>query len=103
MWAFAQREAMELRHDSIRLAFAIIGPIIVLCAATWGLSFDVEDIRFSVLDRDQSTDSRRFVEHFAGSTHFVEMPPFRRRQRDRRPTALRPVLAGDRPAAGLWA
>jgi ribosome-dependent ATPase len=75
MWAFAQREAMELRHDSIRLAFAIIGPIIVLCAATWGLSFDVEDIRFSVLDRDQSTDSRRFVEHFAGSTHFVEMPP----------------------------
>ena len=75
MWAFAQREAMELRHDSVRLAFAIIGPIIVLCAATWGLSFDVEDIRFSVLDRDQSTDSRRFVEHFAGSTHFVEMPP----------------------------
>jgi ribosome-dependent ATPase len=72
MWALAQREAMELRHDSIRLAFAIIGPIIVLCAATWGLSFDVEDIRFSVLDRDQSTDSRRFVEHFAGSPHFVE-------------------------------
>ena len=35
----------------------------------------MEDIRFSVLDRDQSTDSRRFVEHFAGSTHFVEMPP----------------------------
>ena len=77
MWAFAQREAMELRHDSIRLAFAIIAPIVVLCAASWGLSFDVEDIRFAVLDRDQSTDSRRFVEHFAGSTHFVEMPPLR--------------------------
>ena len=75
MWAFAQREAMELRHDTIRLAFAILGPIIVLCVATWGLSFDVEGIRFSVLDRDQSTDSRRLVEHFAGSPHFVEQAP----------------------------
>nr|MBP9063903.1 ABC transporter permease [Aquabacterium sp.] len=75
MWAYAQREAMELRHDAIRLAFAIIGPIIVLCAATWGLSFDVKDVRFAVLDRDQTTDSRRFIEHFAGSTHFVEQAP----------------------------
>ncbi|MGE5452155.1 MAG: ribosome-associated ATPase/putative transporter RbbA [Acidobacteriota bacterium] len=75
MWAFAQREAMELRHDTIRLAFAILGPIIVLCVATWGLSFDVEKIRFSVLDRDQTTDSRRFIEHFAGSPHFVEQDP----------------------------
>ena len=75
MWAFAQREAMELRHDTIRLAFAILGPIIVLCVATWGLSFDVEGIRFSVLDRDQSTDSRRLIEHFAGSPHFLEQAP----------------------------
>ena len=75
MWAFAQREAMELRHDTIRLAFAVLGPIIVLCVATWGLSFDVEGIRFSVLDRDQTTDSRRFIEHFAGSPHFLEQAP----------------------------
>ncbi|HET6787650.1 MAG TPA: ATP-binding cassette domain-containing protein, partial [Aquabacterium sp.] len=74
MWAYAQREAMELRHDSIRLAFAIIGPLVVLCAATWGLSFDVEKIRYSVLDRDQSTDSRRLVDHFRGSPYFEELP-----------------------------
>ncbi|HET6788113.1 MAG TPA: ABC transporter permease, partial [Aquabacterium sp.] len=60
--------------DSIRLAFAIIGPLVVLCAATWGLSFDVEKIRYSVLDRDQSTDSRRLVDHFRGSPYFEELP-----------------------------
>jgi ribosome-dependent ATPase len=74
-WAYAQREAMELRHDAIRLAFAIIGPLVVLCASTWGLSFDVEKVRYSVLDRDQSTDSRRLLDHFRGSTYFEELPP----------------------------
>lgn len=73
MWAYARREAMELRHDTIRLAFAIIGPLVVLCASAWGLSFDVEKIRFSVLDRDQSTDSRRLVGHFQGSSYFEEL------------------------------
>ncbi len=70
MWAYARREAMELRHDTIRLSFALLGPLIVLCAGTWGMSFDVDRIRFSVLDRDQTTDSRRLIEHFAGSSFF---------------------------------
>ncbi|MCG3056811.1 hypothetical protein KZ287_32100, partial [Escherichia coli] len=32
-WAFARREATELMRDRIRLAFALIGPIILLCIA----------------------------------------------------------------------
>ena len=28
MWAFARREAMELKRDRIRLTFALLGPII---------------------------------------------------------------------------
>ncbi|MDE2401462.1 MAG: ribosome-associated ATPase/putative transporter RbbA [Burkholderiales bacterium] len=75
MWAFAQREAMELRHDTIRLTFAMLGPLIVMCVGTWGLSFDVDQVLFSVLDRDQSTDSHRLIEHFRGSPYFVEQPP----------------------------
>ncbi|MDI1261354.1 ribosome-associated ATPase/putative transporter RbbA [Aquabacterium sp.] len=75
MWAYARREATELRHDTIRLAFALIGPLIVLCAGTWGMSFDVDSIRFSVLDRDQTTDSRRLIEHFEGSSFFAAQPP----------------------------
>jgi ribosome-dependent ATPase len=69
-WAFARRESIELWHDPIRLAFALIGPMVLLCAATWGITFDVDHIPFSVLDRDQTVDSRKLIEHFSGSPYF---------------------------------
>lgn len=71
-WAFARREAMELARDRLRLAFAILGPIVLLCAAAWSVSFDVENVRFAVLDRDQSRASRELVEQFSGSRYFVQ-------------------------------
>nr|WP_315195381.1 ribosome-associated ATPase/putative transporter RbbA [uncultured Aquabacterium sp.] len=71
MWAFARREAMELRHDAIRLTFAVLGPLIMLCAGTWGLSFDVDRIAYSVVDRDQSSESRDLVAQFEGSPYFT--------------------------------
>jgi ribosome-dependent ATPase len=74
VWAFALRESIELLHDRIRLSFALIGPIVLLCAATWGVSFDVERIPFTVLDHDHTVDSRRLVEHFAGSPYFSQQP-----------------------------
>ncbi|WP_374255752.1 ribosome-associated ATPase/putative transporter RbbA [Aquabacterium sp.] len=75
MWAFARREAMELKRDRIRLAFAIMGPIILLLTAAWSISFDIERIGFAVLDRDQTHDSRQLIEHFAGSRYFIEKRP----------------------------
>ncbi|MEK8085421.1 ribosome-associated ATPase/putative transporter RbbA [Aquabacterium sp. A3] len=75
MWAFARREAMELRHDTIRLTFAFLGPLILLCAGSWGLSFDVDRIAYAVLDRDQSSESRGLIAHFDGSTYFDQQAP----------------------------
>ncbi|OZI77554.1 ribosome-associated ATPase/putative transporter RbbA [Bordetella genomosp. 12] len=74
-WAFAQRESLELRRDRMRLAFALIGPIVLLCIAAWNVSFDVENIRYAALDRDQSLESRRLLEHFSGSRYFREDAP----------------------------
>ncbi|WP_454720769.1 MULTISPECIES: ribosome-associated ATPase/putative transporter RbbA [Cupriavidus] len=71
-WAFGRREAMELARDKLRLAFAILGPIVLLCAAAWSVSFDVENVRFTVLDRDQSRASRELVEQFSGSRYFAQ-------------------------------
>ena len=70
VWAFALREGMELRRDRIRLTFALLGPIILLVTAAWSISFDVEHVKFAVLDHDQTHDSRRLIEHFAGSRYF---------------------------------
>ncbi|WP_290904031.1 ribosome-associated ATPase/putative transporter RbbA [Aquabacterium sp.] len=74
VWAFALREGMELRRDRIRLTFALLGPIILLVTAAWSISFDVEHVKFAVLDHDQTHDSRRLIEHFAGSRYFDQQP-----------------------------
>ncbi|MCP2040730.1 ribosome-dependent ATPase [Neisseria sp. HSC-16F19] len=75
VWTFARREAKELLRDPIRLFFAICGPIIMLAAVGWSISYDVSGLHFGVLDRDQSHESRRFIEHFAGSDYFAEIQP----------------------------
>ncbi len=69
IWAFARRESIELARDRLRLSFALLGPVVLLLAAAWSVSFDVENVRFAVLDRDQSLASRELVEQFAGSRY----------------------------------
>lgn len=68
--AYARREAMELRRDPIRLAFALLGPLLLLVAIGYGLSFDVERIRYAALDWDRTPESRTYLEHFAASRYF---------------------------------
>ncbi|MBD8892669.1 ribosome-associated ATPase/putative transporter RbbA [Roseibium litorale] len=73
--AFAFREAIELLRDPIRLAFALLGPLVLMTAFAYGISFDVEDITFAALDRDRSAESRDFLEGFRHSAYFHEQPP----------------------------
>lgn len=73
--AFAIREGYELMRDRIRLAFAMLGPIILMMTFGYGISFDVEDLRFAVLDRDQTAQSRRLIDAFAGSRYFHQQTP----------------------------
>jgi ribosome-dependent ATPase len=41
----------------------------------FGISMDVDDLRYAVLDRDQSTLSESYTLSLAGSRYFVERPP----------------------------
>ncbi|MDP3636891.1 MAG: ABC transporter permease, partial [Azonexus sp.] len=41
----------------------------------FGISMDVEGLRFAVLDRDQSPESRAYIQNIAGSRYFIEQPP----------------------------
>ena len=74
-WAFAWREALELQRDKLRIAFALLGPAVLLFTVAYSVSFDVENVRFSAFDQDRSHASREFLEHFSGSHYFVEEPP----------------------------
>jgi ribosome-dependent ATPase len=75
VWAFAYREMRELTRDRVRIAFALIGPLILLLTFGYGITFDVENLSFAVLDRDRSADSRQLIESFTGSRYFRQQPP----------------------------
>ena len=75
IWAYARREALEIRRDHIRLAFALLGPIVLMLAFGYGITFDIEDISYVALDHDRTSESRRYLENFSGSRYFEERAP----------------------------
>ena len=75
LWAYARRETMELLRDPIRLSFAFIGPAILMFAFGYGITFDVENLKYAAFDQDQTPQSRRLLESFSGSHYFTERPP----------------------------
>ncbi len=73
--SYARREALELVRDPIRLTLALLGSVILMIVMGYGISMDVEDLTFAVLDRDQTTVSRDYTQDIAGSRYFIERPP----------------------------
>lgn len=75
VWAFARREAIELRHDTVRLAFAVLGPLLLMVVFGYGISLDVNHLSFAVLDFDKSQASQQYADGFRGSQYFDEKRP----------------------------
>jgi ribosome-dependent ATPase len=75
LWAYARRETMELLRDPIRLVFAFISPIVLILAFGYGITFDVENLKYATFDQDRTPESRRLLEGFSGSRYFSEQPP----------------------------
>jgi ribosome-dependent ATPase len=75
VWAFARREAIELRHDSVRLAFAVFGPLLLMVVFGFGISLDVNHLTYSILDYDGTQASRYYADSFRGSQYYDERPP----------------------------
>jgi ribosome-dependent ATPase len=74
MMAYAQREALELRRDPIRLTLALLGSLVLMIVMGYGINFDVDNLSFAVLDFDQTTTSENYVLNIAGSRYFVQQP-----------------------------
>jgi ribosome-dependent ATPase len=70
LWAYARRETVELLRDPIRLAFAVLGPIILMLAFGYGISFDIENLQTASFDQDDTPQSRQLLEGFEGSRYF---------------------------------
>ena len=68
--AYARNETLQILRDPIRLAFAFVGSAMLMLVFGFGITTDVEHIRFAALDLDQSPESRMYLEQFAASPRY---------------------------------
>ena len=73
--SYSRLESLQLQRDPIRLAMALIGSVLLMIVIGFGINMDVEDLTFAVLDHDQTTASRDYVQDIAGSRYFIEKAP----------------------------
>lgn len=75
LFSYSRREALELRRDPVRSTLALMGTVILMLIMGYGISMDVENLRFAVLDRDQTVSSQAWTLNLSGSRYFIEQPP----------------------------
>ncbi|MBF5005814.1 ribosome-associated ATPase/putative transporter RbbA [Diaphorobacter caeni] len=75
LWSYLWREALELQRDPVRATLALVGSLVLMIVMGYGISMDVENLRFAVLDRDQSTLSQSYTQSLSGSRYFIEHAP----------------------------
>jgi ATPase components of various ABC-type transport systems, contain duplicated ATPase len=75
LFSISRREALELRRDPMRAAIALFGTVFLMLTFGYGITLDVEDLRFAVLDRDQSALSRNYTLDLGGSRYFIQHAP----------------------------
>ncbi|OCG69676.1 multidrug ABC transporter ATP-binding protein [Gilliamella sp. Occ3-1] len=70
------RETLELSRDPLRALLALLGSAILMLVMGYGITMDVEDLNFAVLDRDQSVISQNYILNLSGSKrYFIEKEP----------------------------
>ncbi|MFL9879978.1 ribosome-associated ATPase/putative transporter RbbA [Herbaspirillum rhizosphaerae] len=74
-YSYALRETLELRRDPVRATLALLGTAILLFIIGYGISLDVENLSYAVLDRDQTSLSQSYALNLSGSRYFIEKAP----------------------------
>ena len=75
LYSYTLREALELRRDPIRGMIALLGTIFLMFTFGYGITMDVENLHFAVLDRDQSGLSNNYILNLEGSRYFRARQP----------------------------
>ena len=106
------RSARRWSCCAIRSGWAsrLFGTALLMLVFGFGISTDVNNLSFAVLDHDQTPESRAYLEELRGSPYFVEKPPLadyadlEKRLRERRHRApaskSRPASAATSSAGG---
>ena len=116
MFSYLWRETLELQRDPVRATLALGGSLLLMFVIGFGITMDVEDLSYAVLDRDQTTLSQSYTLNLAGSRYFTEHAPIvdyddlDRRMRNGElslaieipPGFSRDVLRGQNVQIGAW-
>jgi ribosome-dependent ATPase len=65
--AYTHNETAQILRDPVRLMFAFLGSAVLMLVFGFGITTDVENIRWAPLDQDRSPESRAYLEQFAGA------------------------------------
>ena len=74
-FSYTLRETLELQRDPVRATLALLGTAILMFIIGYGISLDVEDLSYAILDRDQTVLSENYRLNLAGSRYFIEKAP----------------------------
>ena len=74
-FSYTLRETLELQRDPVRATLALLGTAILMFIMGFGISLDVENLSYAVLDRDQTGLSQNYALNLSGSRYFIEKPP----------------------------
>jgi len=96
--AYSYLEMMAVMRDRVRLGFALLGSAILLIVIAYGISLDVENLTYAVLDLDRTPQSRQYLSNFQGSRYFTEQSEiFSKEELERRLKANDITLAVEIP------
>ncbi len=73
--AYSHNEAVQILRDPIRLMFAFVGSALLMLVFGFGITTDVEHIRYAALDLDHSPESRAYLEQFAATQRYFHLTP----------------------------
>ena len=102
LFSYSRREALELRRDPVRSTLALMGTVILMLIMGYGISMDVEKLRFAVLDRDQTVSSQAWTLNLSGSRYFIEQPPLTSYDELDRRMRGRDIARGTPVELGVW-
>ena len=74
-YSYTLRETLELQRDPVRATLALLGSVMLMFIIAYGISLDVENLSYAVLDRDQTVLSQNYALNISGSRYFIEHAP----------------------------
>ena len=74
LFSYLWREALELQRDPVRAAMALLGSLVLMFVIGYGITLDVENLSYAVLDRDRTQASQNYALNLSGSRYFIERP-----------------------------